>query len=89
MKRLVLGVLTFSLILGLSGCSDDESSDSENNIKKYSELPTKKDLSYFGSPQNIAGQIILRTDKSPLSNYEKVKNLVVIEILEKKNYKIS
>ncbi len=70
MKRLVLRVLTFSLILGLSGCSDD-SSDSENGIKKYSELPIKKDLSYFVSPQNIAGQIILRTDKSPLSAYEK------------------
>jgi len=72
MKRLVLGVLTFSLILGFSGCSDDSSSDEINNgIKKYSELPIKKDLSYFVNPQNIAGQIILRTDKSPLSSYEK------------------
>ena len=33
MKRLVLGVLTFSLILGLSGCSDD-SSDSEYNVPR-------------------------------------------------------
>ena len=72
MKRLVLGVLTFSLILGFSGCSDDSSSDEINNgVKKYSELPIKKNLSYFVNPQNIAGQIILRTDKSPLSNYEK------------------
>ena len=70
MKRLVLGVLTFSLILGLSGCSDG-SSDSENGIKKYSELPIKKNLSYFVNPQNIAGQVILRIEKSPLSGYEK------------------
>lgn len=72
MKRLILGVLTFSLIFSLSGCSDDESSDNiENGIKKYSELPIKNDLSYFVNPQNIVGQVILRTDKSPLSNYEK------------------
>jgi len=72
MKRLILGVLTLSLILGLSGCSDSESTDdAESSIKKYSELPIKKDLSYFVSPQNIAGQIILRIDKSPLSAYEK------------------
>jgi len=71
MKRLVLGVLTFSLIFSLSGCSDDESSnDTENNIKKYSELPIKQNLSYFISPKNIAGLVISRIDESPLSAYE-------------------
>jgi hypothetical protein len=86
MKRLVLGVLTFSLILGLSGCSDDGSSDEkdngikqksklsikkDNSIKKYSKLPIKKDLSYFETPQNIAGNIISRLNQIPLSSYEK------------------
>jgi len=72
MKRLVLGVLTFSLILGLSGCSDDNSSDEINNgVKKYSELPIKKDLSYFETPQNIAGNIMSRLNQMPLSSYEK------------------
>lgn len=70
MKILVLGVSICLLILGLNGCSDD-AEILDNSIKKYSNLPLKKDLSYFSSSQNIVGQVISRIDNSPLSGYEK------------------
>ncbi|MCK9477854.1 MAG: hypothetical protein M0R46_18215 [Candidatus Muirbacterium halophilum] len=82
MKKIGTWAFVILVALYLIGAifGGDESSSSENSenekseevlVKKYSDLPIKQDLSYFVSPQNIAGQIILRTDKSPLSNYEK------------------
>ena len=75
----IFGILVVLYLIGVM-FGGNESSTSENSeneksedvlVEKYSNLPIKQDLSYFVSPQNIAGQIILRTDKSPLSNYEK------------------
>jgi len=82
MKKIGTWAFAILVALYLIGAifGGDESSSSENSenekseevlVKKYSDLPIKQDLSYFVSPQNIAGQVILRIDKSPLSNYEK------------------
>ncbi|HFS66941.1 MAG TPA: hypothetical protein ENK67_01865 [Flavobacteriia bacterium] len=74
MKRFGLSLISLLILISLSGCGDKQNeydtSDSAN-VSQYSDLPTENDLSYFINPKNIAGQIILRTMKSPLSGYEK------------------
>lgn len=74
LKKTIINISVLSTLIFISGCSDKpeqlDTSDS-SKVKEYSELTEKKNLSYFLTPENIAGQIILRTLKSPLSDYEK------------------
>lgn len=84
MKKIGIGIFVLFVIVRIIGgiisenkteVSNDINSKESKKISinhgKYSKLPIKQDLSYFVSPQNIAGQVILRIDKSPLSDYEK------------------
>jgi len=87
MLKWVFGIVIALYLIGaIFGGDESNSSENNKNkkskevltkkseevlIKKYKDLPIKKDLSYFLTPQNIAGQKILRINNSPLSNYEK------------------
>ncbi len=56
MKRLILGLLTIVLILGLSGCSDNEEKvQSKKEVKTLNNLPKKDDLSYISSLDTLLG----------------------------------
>jgi len=56
MKKFILGVLTFLLIIGFGGCSDEK-------VQRYSNLPVKNDLSYFLTPKKYVGQFLVSLDK--------------------------
>jgi hypothetical protein len=56
MKRLILGLLTIVLILGLNGCSDNEEKvQSKREVKTLNNLPKKDDLSYISNLDTLLG----------------------------------
>lgn len=73
MKKYLLTMLVLSTLFIFMGCSDKEINDDDENmqIKQFSNLPIKKELSYFFSPKNFVGMELRRLYKTPLSAYEK------------------